>query len=380
MRLVTHFFDGPLTMRHSATISSLFSLCLLAVACGPVALDGVVPGAAPSQMATHLSEMAGAGGAVEELFTTETPLVFVLEADFHQLSQDRSQESVERPARIIWAGLDGEPIEVPLQVRTRGNFRLREGVCPFPMLRLNFPRSQLHGTVLEGQDKVKLVTHCWHRSAYEQNMLEEYLAYRIYGLLTDVSFRVQLASITYLDSSGEEGSFTRMAFLIEDEDAMAARLGGEILEGRITREDYDPDRAGLVFLFQYMIGNTDWSMPGTHNMKLVRRGDDYLPVPYDLDFAGLVEAPYALPHPMIADQIDSVTDRLYRGFCSDGIDFQAFFARFNEQREAIVGLISTLPALDERNRSSALDYIEGFYDVINDPQQARERIIDACVR
>jgi len=331
-------------------------------------------------MAAVLSEMAGTEGPVEDLFTTETPLVFVLEADFHQLRQDRSQESVERAARIILADSDGEPIEVPLQVRTRGNFRLREGVCPFPMLRLNFPSSQVEGTVFEGQDKVKLVTHCWSREAYEQNMLEEYLAYRIYGLLTDVSFRVQLASITYLDSSGDEGPFTRMAFLIEDEDAMAARLGGEMLEGRVTRDDYDPDLAGLIAVFQYMIGNTDWSLPGTHNMKLVRRGDDFLPIPYDLDFAGLVEAPYALPHPTIADQIDSVRDRLYRGFCSDRIDFQALFARFNEQREATVDLVHALHGLDQGNRSSALAYIEDFYDVISDPQQAREKIIDACVR
>jgi hypothetical protein len=367
-------------MWRSVTISSLSLLSLVVGACASATLGGVAPGAPPIQMAAILSEMAGTEGPVEELFTTETPLVFVLEADFHELREDRSQESEERPARIILAGLDGDPLELPLQVRTRGNFRLREGVCPFPMLRLNFPTSQVEGTVFEGQDKVKLVTHCWSREAYEQNMLEEYLAYRIYGLLTDVSFRVQLASITYLDSSGEDRPFTRMAFLLEDEDVMAARLGGEMIEGRVTREDYDPELAGLISIFQYMIGNTDWSLPGTHNMKLVRRGDEFLPIPYDLDFSGLVEAPYALPHPTVADQIDSVKDRLYRGFCSDRIDFQGLFARFNEQREAIGAVIQAVPGLDGGNRSSALAYIEGFYDVISDPQQARERIIDACVR
>jgi hypothetical protein len=129
-----------------------------------------------------------------------------------------------------------------------------------------------------------------------------------------------------------------------------------------------------------MIGNTDWSMPGTHNMKLVRRGEVYLPIPYDLDFAGLVEAPYALPHPTIANRIDSVRERLYRGYCSERIDYAAVFVRFNEQRDAIGELIRRQPGLDGGSRRSALAYIESFYDVINDPEQARALIIDACVR
>lgn len=74
MRIVTHLFNGSLAMWRSAIISSLFSLCLVATACRPVALDGVVPGAAPSEMAAHLSEIAGAGERVGELFTTEVPL------------------------------------------------------------------------------------------------------------------------------------------------------------------------------------------------------------------------------------------------------------------------------------------------------------------
>ena len=65
------------------------------------------------------------------------------------------------------------------------------------------------GTIFEGQDKFRVVTHCRDRDEYEENVLEEYLAYRIYALLTEISFRVRLARITYGDctSSDQMGQF-----------------------------------------------------------------------------------------------------------------------------------------------------------------------------
>jgi hypothetical protein len=364
------------------TRTYLFFLFPSLLACGSGAHPG--PGSGWSDAIRQSALLGGeeAGGlAPHELFASEAPLVLSLEADFDQLKDDRSQESEDRPGRVTLSDPGGDQISLPVLVRTRGNFRLRGDICAFPPLRLEFPADSALGTVFDGQDKVKLVTHCRDWDSYEQNVLEEYLAYRIYNQLTDVSFRVHLALITYVDTSGKDEPVSRAAFFIESEDALAARLEGEMLEVPVANpEDYPPQQIGLVNLFQFLIGNTDWSAVRFHNVKLVRVGWEYLPIPYDFDFSGLVDAPYAGPSPYVAHRIRTVRERLYWGVCSERIDFEDLFSRFNERREEILDLVRTQPGLRDRNIRMATTYIEEFYGIINDAHEADWQILSACRR
>jgi hypothetical protein len=237
------------------------------------------------------------------------------------------------------------------------------------------------GTVFEGQDKLKLVTHCRDRDSYEQNVLEEFLAYRIYNVLTEVSFQVQLVRITYVDSSEHDDPLTRLGFLIEDEDAMALRVDGTMLEvAAAPAEQFQQHQAGLMYVFQYSIGNTDWSMTHFHNVKVMRVGMDYLPIPYDFDFSGLVDAPYAGPNQAIAHLLDNVRQRLFWGRCNPAIDYSVIFAHFIEHQETILGLARTQPWLDERNRRAATEYLEEFFSTLANERRADRSIVKACRR
>ncbi len=316
-----------------------------------------------------------------ELFSSETILRFSLETDLEALKKDRSEESEERPARILIMGSGGERVEVPLQVRTRGRFRLQENICSFPPIRLNLQKGEPRGTVFDGQDKLKLVTHCHDWASFEQNSLEEALVYRIYNQLTDVSFRVQMVEITYLDTGGKNDPLIRMGFLIEDEDAMAARVGGMILDvPGAPATDFEPEQMGMMFLFQYMIGNIDWSTANAQNLSVIRIGTDHFAVPYDFDWSGLVDAPYVGPSPLTERLHDSVRERLYLGTCWDLIDFQGVLALFEEKKEAILSTIQTLPGLTDSNISSASEYIEEFFELISDPVRAERDIRRMCRR
>ena len=352
------------------------------LACGSGAHPG--PGSEWSEairQSTLLASGETGGLTQDELFASDAPLLLTLEADFNQLKKDREQESEERPARVILGGPGDGTLSLPATVRTRGNFRLRSDICAFPPLRLNFPTDSVAGTVFEGQDKLKLVTHCREWDSYEQNILEEYLAYRIYGQLTDIGFRVQLALINYVDTSGSSDTVSRLAFFIEAEDALAARLDGEMLEVPVANpEDYPPQQIGLVNLFQFMIGNTDWSAVRFHNVKLIRVGWEYLPIPYDFDFSGFVDTPYAGPNPLIAHRIQRVTQRLYWGVCSERIDFPALFSLFNERRDAILEIIRTQPGLNDRNIRLATRYLEEFYEIITDEHETDWQILNSCRR
>jgi hypothetical protein len=314
-----------------------------------------------------------------ELFASDSVLRFTLSADFRQLKDDRSQESEERPA-IIWiSGAGGDTVEVTLKVRTRGRYRLQKNICSFPPLRLNFQESQPRGTVFDGQDKLKLVSHCHDRDSYEQNVLEEYLAYRIYNQLTPASFLVRPVEITYLDSGGGEDPITRLGFLIEDEELLAARIGGLHLDIPGARADaFEPQQMGIMFLFQYMIGNIDWSTANSQNLKVFRVDPDHFAIPYDFDWSGLVDAPYAGPSPLTERLHGSVRERLYLGVCLEEIDFDAVFSLFEERKESIFQAVRQVPGLSDANSRRAAEYLEEFYEFIQDPDRAKRNLRRMC--
>lgn len=316
--------------------------------------------------------------AVSPLFNDAATLEFTLSTDFRLLKRERGQVSNDRPAEIL---LEGEETAIGLQVRTRGNFRLRRTTCgDMPPIRLNFPTSAVEGTVFEGQDKLKLVTHCRNNEQYEQNTLQEYLAYRIYNLLTDKSFQVRLARITYVDTSGEDDPLTRYGFIIEDEDALAERLGGIMLEPPSVHPlDYDLHPMLLVTMFQHMIGNTDFSMVQFHNIKLVRVGlDAHYPLPYDFDWSGLVNARYAEPNETLG--IRNVRERLFRGFCLPGLDYEQAIADMMAIRDDVFALIESQEGLRDDDRKDVREYIEDYYEILDSESRRNRRIEGACRR
>jgi hypothetical protein len=322
--------------------------------------------------------LSGSPQTASELFAPD-PVELVLAADFDQLGKDRSQDVEDRPAQILIKGPDGKPVEIPSQVQTRGNFRLQRRNCSNPPLRLNLPETRPQGTILDGQDKLKLVVHCRDADQYEQNILEEYLAYRIYNQLTDLSFRVQLLEITYLDTSGEDDPVQRMGFLIEDDDAMAVRLDGRMIEAPVANpDDFVREQLGLMNLFQFMVANVDWGAGTSHNVEILQKGREYFPIPYDFDWSGFVDAPYAGPNEMTERFHDSVRERVYWGACLPGLDYEALFGRFRAAREGILDLVRNQPGLSEDNKESAERYLEEFYSILDDPRRAQRAIVNAC--
>jgi len=142
--------------------------------------------------------------------------------------------------------------------------------------------------------------------------------------------------------------------------------------------DFQQEQAALMYVFQFMIGNTDWAISQFHNVKALRIGSEYFPIPYDFDWSGLVDAPYAGPNPKIADRIENVRERLFWGACNDAIDYQALFDRFRGKRDSILALPESLPELSERNQRSAVEYLQEFYEVIDNEDAARRQIVNAC--
>jgi hypothetical protein len=203
----------------------------------------------------------------------------------------------------------------------------------------------------------------------------------MYNLLTDSSFRVKLVHIDYIDSEDKMKPLTKYGFIIESHNHLAERLlGVRIDRTGVNTWDTDDYLTGLMALFQYMIGNTDWAIPVPHNFKLVKPSflnSSILAIPYDFDYSGMVNTTYAIPDENLG--IETVRTRVYRGYCLPSDDhYHRFFKMFLKNKKAMFSLVEDFKLLDKRSRSEMLEYLEEFYEIIEDPRRANREIIEIC--
>ncbi len=323
------------------------------------------------------------------LFLSSEPLHITLEAPLETITNDRGQDGDEYPGVLVVGEGDQRHV-VGVMIRTRGNSRLRKDICRFPPLRLKFAADEARGTPFAGLDKVKLVTHCQDgRDEYEQYVLREYLVYRIYNLMTDLSFQVRLARVTYVDADGKRDTTTNHAFLIEPEDVLARRTGWKNLSIPVIPPDaVEQQQLARLSVFQYLIGNLDWSAfmhqagerECCHNGKPIGdySGPIYI-VPHDFDIAGIINTRYAnrLFGPGERLGIRSVRQRLYRGSCAVEPYLGVVFEELNERREALYGLYE-LEGLGEKVVRDTRKYLDEFYDTINDAKKVKREFVDKC--
>lgn len=311
------------------------------------------------------------------LFTGDSVIAVTLRADFRTLFRDRDPDtSIWRGGTLRWAGADSAHT-VPLQLRTRGVFRLR--TCDVPPIRLRFEPSDVRRTPFSGARRPKLVTHCKNRGDYEQFVLQEYAIYRVYQLFTPMSFGARLLRVTYEDSAGAVRQGTRYGYLTEDPNRLADRVGGTEVERQGVRQaDLDPAHAALLGVFQYFVANTDWSVPGLHNVALVEKAGVIYPVPFDFDWSGVIDAPYAQPAPQLG--LRTVRERRYRGMCQDPAILEPVLARFEALRDSITAIYRAVPGLEARNANVAIRYYDDFFQDIRDRPRFLRTIARECMR
>ncbi len=332
-----------------------------------------------SALSAGLVTASRAQRTAPDFFADRSTFEFILYTDLGALLADRSLDSPERQGEVGYWASDSTPIWIPVEVKTRGLYRLREENCDFPPLRLDLPARELRGTIFDGQNKLKLVTHCrTDDPEFEQYVVLEYLAYRVYEILAPKSFRATLVKVMYADVAEEYEPITRYGFLVEDVDDLAARFGmKEVnLDGfhGLLADDFE---MGVHDVFQYMIGNTDWSTILSHNVKFLQDTEENITVvPFDFDWSGAVAPPYAKPAPDVPT--DDVRERFYMGVCRMTDHLTAVFQHFVEHKDAIYQLSRNETALGAEQRDRLLAYYDEFYETITDDRLAQQRIRDAC--
>ena len=336
-------------------------------------------------LALPLSAQASPYPDVAPLFAADSILEVKIEAPMEALMDVRPDKAY-LDGTFTYTDADGTERRLGLKLRTRGNYRRGKDHCDFAPIRLNFRKGQVKGTLFDGQDKLKLGTHCQNNEPrYQQLVLREYLAYRMLHELTPKSFAVRLMRITYVNLENEK-SHTKLGFVIEESKAVAKRNGMKTMNvGLITREYLEPEQESLIHVFMYMIGNTEYSVmrpePNKdccHNIDLMApKGESlYTPVAYDFDFAGMVNAPYAEPNPRYS--LPNVRVRLFKGRCEYDEQLQATIQFFHEKKDLLYKTINEQQLLTRMSASSVRKYIDAFYERIAEPADVEKWLVGKC--
>jgi len=303
-----------------------------------------------------------------ELFYGTDYLELIIITNIDSLLHDIGDDPSYHDARISYKNEDSLWIELNAEVRVRGNFRKQPANCDFPPLRLKFEKEERENTIFENTKNIKMVTHCQTNIPdYEQYVMQEYLIYKLYNILSDFSYKVRLLKVTYLDTQDSDYKIEKYAFFIEDDEDMADRLNGNILEiESVDPKNIDQEYYLLISFFEYLIINTDWSVPIVHNVTLL--SIDYfkppLPVPFDFDWSGFINIPYEIP--TTSGLKTRIPERIYKGPCVKTRDLKKIAKLFKSKKQEIFDLYYDFLYLDTEYKAETLQNIQIFYEILDD--------------
>ncbi len=322
----------------------------------------------------------------DPLFQDHGILKAVLTAPIAQTYAQRASDvRLYHPGQWTYVDADGRSHRLDVSIRIRGNFR--KEYCELPPIRLNFKKSQVTDTLFHGQDKLKLVSPCQHGIESQQKLLLEYLAYRTFEILTDYSFGARLIRLSYVDTDEKMKPWTDLAFVIEDEGDIADRLKLDKVRVAANQfDDLDHATTALVELFQLLISNHDYSVlkgPDDqyccHNSVMYTREETAemrIPIPYDFDMSGLVNAKYAAPPEHLPIRL--VRTRFYRGLCQSDDVMQEAVAHMLSKKDEIIALYETHEGLSRLTRGRSVVYVKKFFAILEDEASFKEQVLDRC--
>jgi hypothetical protein len=313
-----------------------------------------------------------------DYFDKQDPTNITLEFNIKEFQRNKSKGNYH-PVILKFKNDYGSEISRNMRLKARGVFRRK--FCTTPPFWLNINNNDSSKVFLNGTKRFKIVTQCHDSKTYNSFVLREYLVYKILNLVTDYSFKTRLLKVSYIDIGRKNKLENYWAFIIESEEMLQERLDViPIKLNRIQFNQVDSTETGIISLFQYMIGNTDFSIYGRHNIKvyklLPRDKPELIPVPYDFDYSGFVDTHYSAPSEKV--NIPNVRTRYYLGLCQSVDEYEKTIELFNNKKEEIYNLINSFEYLDVKERNELIDYLDDFYLSINKPDFIKKDLLKTC--
>lgn len=313
----------------------------------------------------------------KDLFASDDVMNITLSGNLKDLLNDRGEKVQYHPIVLSYKNEDSSQISLNMNAKTRGHFRKSRENCLYPPLLLQFSKSkEAHSSVFDNCNKLKLVVPC----KGDKYVIREWMIYRLYSLITPKSFKAKLVTVQFDDIKKKKNIDPFYGILLEEEHQMAKRNHTVAIEKKMMRPEQTETLAFLTMaVFEYLIGNTDWSVQYLQNVKLLATDSTAVPftVPYDFDHAGLVNAPYAKPAEEL--ELSSVTVRRYRGYCMiDKKEFNKVFTLFEKLKKDIYSLYTNCQLLDIKYKEATLKYFDEFYATIRNIKSVEKEFGYPC--
>jgi hypothetical protein len=162
---------------------------------------------------------------------------------------------------------------------------------------------------------------------------------------------------------------------------LARRNNAVIIKSNLfSPKDMNAVAMNRMALFNYMIGNTDWSVQMQHNIKILMSFDEpngkAIPVLYDFDYSGLVNTYYAVPFEELP--IKTVTQRYYQGVCTGAARLKPLIDEFAGLKDRMLGTIQDFPYLSKSDKKQAEEYIRSFYAMYKNQNYLISQLNSTC--
>jgi hypothetical protein len=305
-------------------------------------------------------------------FFTDTSIInATLTFNIKKVLAEKDKQGYIFPATFTCKLDDGSDINDHISIEVRGHSR--RAYCYLPPLKLIYKNNT--AAAFYHLKSLKLVSACMVSNADDQNLLKEFLIYKIYNLITERSFRVRLLNLNYKDSLGKKKTITEHAFLLEDIKEVAKRNNSEDwTEKNYSGASTDRRQMQITSIFEYMIGNTDWGVMAGHNIRTLHTNGESTSrpytVPYDFDSSGLVNTSYAIPDERLG--IENVRQRLYMGLPMAKDELNEVLPIFNAQKANIYALINNFNYLTKSTKKEMINYLDEFFKTINKPSEVKD--------
>jgi hypothetical protein len=311
------------------------------------------------------------------LFLEDDILEARLDFSFRDLKRSKS-DTIYYSTYLHYKNEEKQWDSIKVRIRARGKFR-RDN-CFFTPIRIKIKKKDNAGTLFAGNQNLKMVVPCGSGRDNNDLVVKEYLCYKLYESISPYAFSTKLMNLTLTDMRNKKSiAYNVRAFIIEDDKRVAKRANGTLLKGFQRNPLFMQDSiAAMQDVFQYMIGNTDWSSVMQHNVKVMLLPSKIkVPIPFDYDMAGLVDAPYAVVKESMP--IKSVRERHFRGYCRDEELAEYVRLKYLELEPNLWNVVRSVEG--QMNPKEALEvenYLRDFFSVMKNKKRYDENIFQKC--
>lgn len=295
-------------------------------------------------------------------------VVVNLSESYKTVKQNFANEEQETPGTI---SITADQDQFVFNAKFELGGKSRRKICSYPPIKIDFKKQELEDfNFYRDNDRIKLVIQCKSTKTMVDAIKMEKLIYDLYEVVSPYGHRAKMAIVNV---EGEKKY--QEALILESDDDMCLR--NDIRRLKVSTISTDViDREGYLkmVLFQYMIANTDWSARKGHNTDLFMRNKDstMLVVPYDFDYAGIINTDYAIPSEKLP--IASVTERHFMDKTVSDEELTTAIDFFIEREQAFYDVVTNAGFMEDKTKKRANTFIGGFYKIIKDEKKINRQI------